>query len=214
MSGNAGDFNNDGHLDLLLGNGSPHMDRTEPAVLLENDGHGKFHNVTFAAGLPFTGKGHGANMADLAGDGRLCLMVASGGFYPGDLLTTSVYRPKRLVGNYLNVRLVGTDSNRDAVGARLILEAGGRSQHRLVSGGSGFGCLPYEQHFALGESRHVDCLQIGWPSGLVQRVGDLPVNRTIRVTEGKEGWEDCYRARGEGSNVGRMPWDEAKVGAV
>ena len=142
MSGNAGDFNNDGHIDFLLGNGGPPMSQTEPAVILEADGKGKFNNVTFSAGLPFTGKGHGANLADLAGDGRLCLIVATGGSYPGDLLTTSVFRPTTLPGNYLNVRLVGAKSNRNAIGARLKLETGGRSQYRLVSGGSGFGCLP------------------------------------------------------------------------
>src|SRR5260370_33129971 len=64
MSGNAGDFNNDGYLDLVLGNGSPRMDRLDPLVLLENDGK-KFHNITFAAGISVTGKGTGANGADL-----------------------------------------------------------------------------------------------------------------------------------------------------
>lgn len=195
MSGNAGDFNNDGYLDLLLGNGSPHMDRNEPPVLLEADAHGTFHNVTFAAGLPFTGKGHGANLADLAGDGRLSLIVASGGAYPGDLLTTSVYRPVRLPGNYLNVRLVGTTSNRDAVGARLVLRAGGRDQHRLVSGGSGFGCLPYEQHFGLGTVSRIDCIEVRWPNGLRQVVANPPVNRTVRLVEGQEGWEAVYMRR-------------------
>src|SRR5258708_6581365 len=66
MSGNAGDFNNDGYLDLVLGNGSPRMDRLEPPILLENDGK-RFHNITFAAGLPCSGKGHGSNTADLFG---------------------------------------------------------------------------------------------------------------------------------------------------
>jgi FG-GAP-like repeat len=127
MSGNAGDFNNDGAMDFLLGNGDPHMNRTEPQILLENDGTGRFRNVTFAAGFPFIGKGHGANMADLAGDGRLCLMMASGGAYPGDLITTSVFRPIKLPGHYLNVRLVGTKSNRNAIGARVRLDAGGKA---------------------------------------------------------------------------------------
>ena len=55
-------------LDLFLGNGDPAMDRTEASVLLRND-RGTFRNVTFSAGLPPTGKGHGVNLADLAGDG-------------------------------------------------------------------------------------------------------------------------------------------------
>jgi hypothetical protein len=193
MSANAGDFDNDGRIDLFLGNGDPAMDRTEASVLLRNDGE-RFRNVSFAAGLPLTGKGHGVNLADLAGDGRLHLIVASGGLYPGDLLTNAVYRPRQLPGNYLNVRLVGTRSNRDAIGARLALAAGGRVQHRVVSGGSFFGCLPFEQHFGLGGLTAVDGLEIRWPSGLVQKVGGLPVNDTVRIVEGEEGWERVHSA--------------------
>jgi hypothetical protein len=192
MSGNAGDFNNDGAIDFLLGNGDPHMNRTEPPIILENDGTGRFRNVTFAAGLPLLGKGHGSNMADLAGDGRLCLMMASGGAYPGDLMTTSVFRPTKLPGNYLNVRLVGTKSNRNAIGARVRLDAGGKNQHKLVGGGSGFGCLPYEQHFGLATLREAEALNIVWPSGLTQRIERPPVNTTIRITEGQAGWEAVY----------------------
>jgi ASPIC and UnbV/FG-GAP-like repeat len=194
MSGTVGDFNNDGRLDLLLGNGDPGIDRTEASILLENDGR-RFHNVTFAAGLPFTGKGHGANMADLAGDGRVHLIVAAGGMYPGDLLTTTVHRPTCLPGNYLNVRLVGTRSNRDAIGARLTLRAGGRAQHRLVSGGSGFGCLPFEQHFGLGELTQIEALEVRWPSGHLQRLEQPPVNQSLRIFEGKAGWEAVYPNR-------------------
>lgn len=193
MSGNAGDFDNDGHVDLVLGNGSPRMDRLEPLVLLENDGAGKYSNITFSAGLPTTGKGHGGNLADLFGDGRLCVLVAAGGAYPGELLTTSCFRPKRLAGNYLNVRLKGTKSNRSAIGARVSIESEGKHQYREVTGGTNFGCLPFEQHFGLAKATSVERLEIRWPSGLVQRFEDLPINDTILITEGEPSWAEVYR---------------------
>jgi hypothetical protein len=194
MSGNFGDFDNDGHVDFLLGNGDPHMNRTEPPIIFEFDEKdGKYKNITFAAGLPYTGKGHGSNLADLAGDGRLNLIMASGGAYPGDLMTMSVFRPKALPGNYLNVRLEGTRSNRNAIGARVRLDAGGLSQHNLVSGGSGFGCLPYEQHFGLGKLDRADAIEISWPSGLKQRIENLPVNTTIKILEGNQQWTEVYK---------------------
>ena len=168
------------------------MDRLEPLVLLENDGK-QFHNITFSAGLPFTGKGHGGNIGDLFGDGRLSVLVAAGGAYPGEMLTTSVFCPKKLPGNYLNVRLKGVKSNRDALGARVSIEAGGRRQYREVSGGSNFGCVSFEQHFGLAGLQSVEWLEIRWPSGLEQRFGPLPINTTIRITEGESHWESVYR---------------------
>lgn len=184
MSGNAGDIDNDGRLDLLLGNGGPQMDRAEPAVLLQRDASGRFRNVTFTAGLPPFGKSHGANMADLFGDGRLSILLASGGFYPGEPMTTEVYRPKERLGNYVSVKLKGTASNRDAIGARLRLYAGGRVQHRLVSGGSGFGSMPFDQHFGVGASTSIEALEIDWPSRRRQRIEAVPVNTAIVITEG------------------------------
>jgi ASPIC and UnbV/FG-GAP-like repeat len=191
MSGNFADYNNDGRLDFMLGNGSPRMDRLEPFVLLENNG-GKYSNVTFSAGLPFAGKSHGTNCADLFGDGRLSIIIAAGGAYPGDLLTTSVYCPQERPGNYLNVRLTGTKSNRDAIGARITLITGNTQQMREVGGGTNFGCLPTEQHFGLADLTQVDALEIRWPSGLRQRVDNPPLNRTIRLTEGQPAWHDVY----------------------
>ena len=196
MSGNAADLSNNGHMDLVLGNGSPRMERVEPLTLMQNDGR-RLHDVTFSAGLPVVGKSHGVNLADLFGDGRMTVLVASGGAYPGDLMTVGAYCPTERTGNYMNVRLEGTKSNRSAIGARLSLTAGGRTQHRLVSGGSQFGCLPFEQHFGLGDLTQVDRIDIWWPSGLRQHVaGPLSANATIRIAEGQPEVIDVYGARG------------------
>ena len=192
MSGNCGDFNNDGNLDVVLGNGSPKMDRMDPMVVMENDGK-NFHNITFSAGFPFLGKSHGVNLADLFGDGRLSVLVAAGGAYPGDLLTTNVFCPTELPGNYLNIRLKGLKSNRSAIGARVILRAGGKLQMRELSGGSNFGCLPLEQHFGLAKIEAVESVEVWWPSGLKQTFTSLPINNTVEFVEGETDWVDVYK---------------------
>jgi tetratricopeptide (TPR) repeat protein len=188
MSGNAADLNNDGRIDIALGNGGPLMDRSEPLVILENDGH-RFRNVTFAAGLPPVGKGHGVNLADLFNDGRLSILVGTGGNYPGDLMTSCVYCPSERPGNYLSVHLTGTSANRDAIGSRLKLLAGGKEQHRVVNGGSNFGCLPPDQHFGLGTLTGAESLEVWWPSGLRQRFESIPANQKIWITEGQSQWQ-------------------------
>jgi hypothetical protein len=191
MSANIADVNNDGHLDVVFGNGSPKMDRLDPMVLMEFDGC-SFRNTTFAAGLAYRGKSHGVNMADLFGDGRMSILAASGGQYPGDLLTTSVYYPKHLAGNYVNIRLVGVMSNRSAIGAKISVQSNGKWQYREVSGGTNFGCLPLEQHFGLAANREIDAIEIRWPSGLNQRFEGLSINDTYEFTEGQKSWREVY----------------------
>jgi hypothetical protein len=191
MSGAVGDVSNNGYLDILLGNGDPQMDRNEPPILLEGSDLG-YRNTTFSAGLPAAGKGHGVNMADLSGDGRMHLIVSSGGLYPGDLMTTEVYRPVKRVGNFINVRLQGVQSNRDAVGARIRLRSEGRDQYRIVSGGSGFGYLPLEQHFGLGNASKAEALEIRWPSGHIQFFDEIPGQQTIRIVEQEADYSKIY----------------------
>ena len=154
MSANVADVNNDGYLDIILGNGSPKMDRMDPMILMEFDGR-KFRNTTFAAGLAYRGKSHGVTAGDLFGDGRVSILVASGGQYPGDLLTMSVYYPNELAGNYVNIRLVGVKSNRSRIGAKVSVQTVSGWQHREVSGGTNFGFLPLEQHFGRSAPEHV-----------------------------------------------------------
>ncbi|MEM6454549.1 MAG: ASPIC/UnbV domain-containing protein, partial [Acidobacteriota bacterium] len=199
MSGNAGDLANSGRLGLLLGNGDPSMDRNEASMLYEHaigPNGPRLRNVTFRAGLPAEGKGHGVNLADLTGDGRLHLIVGAGGLYPGDLLTTGVYRPRTRPGAYLRIHLEGTASNRDGIGARLAIAPGdGRMIHRLVSGGSAFGWLPLAQHVGLGPDDAARDLRpsmtVTWPSGRIDHVVDLPINAAVRVIEGENRWRSA-----------------------
>ena len=106
---------------------------------------------------------------------------------------TAVHCPKTLPGAYLNVRVTGVKSNRDALGARLKVVAGGREQYRVINGGSNFGCLPAEQHFGFGQLQSIDSLEIWWPSGLKQHIENPPLNKSIRVTEGQQHWEEVQK---------------------
>jgi hypothetical protein len=60
------------------------------------------------------------------------------------------------------------------------------TRYRQVSGGSGFGCLPYEQHFGLAGDASVDSLEIRWPAGTIQHFSALPANARITITEGND----------------------------
>jgi hypothetical protein len=103
-------------------------------------------------------------------------------------MTSTVFCPKERTGNYLNVRLRGTTCNRDAIGARLTLWAGGKRQMREVNGGTNFGCLPTEQHFGLGRFTEIDSIEIRWPGGGTQIVDHPPVNATIVIVEAQPGF--------------------------
>ena len=60
---------------------------------------------------------------------------------------------------------------------------------REVSGGANFGCRPTEQHFGLGTGTKISSLEIRWPSGLNQRIENPPVNATVRIVEGQDGFQ-------------------------
>ena len=187
MGGNCGDIDRDGYVDLYLGTGGPAMDRFEPNALYVNSGLLSFVEVGWPVGVGDVGKGHGVTLCDYDHDGDLDLYSPQGGAYHGDLWTNRLYRndsPGN--GRWLNVKLEGTKSNRDAIGARLTVKAGGKSFYREVLGGTGFGstnCL--EAHFGLGVSEQVDQLRIDWPSGDVQEWSDIPVNLFLTIKEGQ-----------------------------
>ena len=181
-----GDVDNNGFPDIYLANGGPEMYRLEPNALFLNQGDGRFVEVTSAAGVGNLGKGHGATFADFDADGDLDLYAGLGGHYDADVWPNSLYRNDGPVGNYLGLQLVGTASNRDAIGARAVAYCGARQVHGQVASGYGFGSSnALALHLGLGQADQVERLEVRWPSGKGQVWEGVPVNRLLRIVEGE-----------------------------
>jgi hypothetical protein len=143
-----------------------------------NQGNGTFRDVSALSLTDDTHCGRGLAVADVDGDGFLDLLVANFD-QPPVLLKNRGNR-----NNWLKVQLVGQRSNRDGIGSRLTLAAGGKRQTREICSGTSFlSQHSLEAHFGLGNQTRVDDLEIRWPSGIVQRISGQAVNRTIRVVE-------------------------------
>ncbi|HTZ47115.1 MAG TPA: CRTAC1 family protein [Verrucomicrobiae bacterium] len=187
------DYDNDGWLDLFIANGHvyPEIEQILPEVhykqinsLFHNDGHGKFIDVTKTAGEGFTVPhiGRGVAFADFDNDGFMDIVVANNND-PPSLLHNSGGN-----GNhFVSFKLIGTKSNRDAIGARLKITAGGMGQIREVeSGGSYMSQHDLRAHFGLGEAAKIDKLEISWPSGAKQTFTDIPADQFYSIEEGKD----------------------------
>ena len=185
MSGVPADIDNDGWVDLYLGNGGPKMQRREPDVFFRNRGDGTFEDATRAAGLGHTGKSHGVSFADYDADGDLDLYVPVGGARPGDQWRNVLYRNEGFGNNGIGFRLRGTESNRDGIGARIKAVAGGRARYAEVASGYSFGnSNSLEAEIGLGRAAQVDELEVRWPSGRVDRWSDIAGGRYWTLTEG------------------------------
>lgn len=170
----------------------------EHNVLLRNEGvdaNGqiRFNDVAMATGADDIKDARGMATADFDNDGDLDIVINNN---PGDSGRTELARAtllKNNVGatrNWLAVELRGSASNRDAVGALVTVEAGGRKHVRLVGAGSGFASQHTQRlYFGLGDDAQVSAITIRWPNGQTQRferIGEKPIEtkRLLRVTEG------------------------------
>ncbi len=181
----------DGALDLAVVNG--HIDDTvrnvrnvgyaQPPQLFLNSGKGTFHDVAAEIGDGFSQPkvGRGLAYGDFDRDGDLDLLMTTN-HGPAHL-----YRNDQLAGNRsIRIRLVGTKSNRDAIGAAVRIFHGGSSQSRPVKGGSSYlsqSELPVT--FGLGKRDRIDRVVIQWPSGRTEEYKDLAAGRAYECVESK-----------------------------
>jgi hypothetical protein len=193
MGSNFGDIDNDGFPDFYLGTGSPPYSYLVPNVLMHNEGGRRFEDVTIATGTGHLQKGHGISFADWDRDGDQDLFLESGGAVPGDKAHNVLFENPGHGRRWLTLRLVGTRSNRAAIGARVRVDVSGpdgrRSVHAVIGGGSSFGNNPLTPTIGLGHAASMDAVEIIWPDGGTrQAVGSLPLDRAVEITEGRGGF--------------------------
>jgi hypothetical protein len=180
-SGNLFDFDHDGYTDLFLTSGHPHRLIGEEALLLRNDQGRRFVDVSDLLGPDFQEDfvGRGSAVGDYDNDGDMDVLVLNLNQRPRLLRNDGGNRK-----NWVMVRLIGTTSNRDAIGSRVRLTAGGRTQTRLRASSSGYLSQSDPRlHFGLGDAARIDRIEIRWPSGKVQMIQNQRPNQVITVTE-------------------------------
>ncbi len=182
------DYDNDGNLDLYVVNGIA-KDATYKTYeggkidrLYKNNGKGSFLEVAGMEGILGNYNKEPVAIADYNEDGFLDIFVVSGRYEENHHY--SLYTNQGNSNSWLTIKLIGTKSNRDAIGARIILKANGKTQTREIINGSSFLSQnsPW-QTFGLGKSKKIDSIEVRWPSGKKQVLENINVKQTLTITE-------------------------------
>ncbi|RUL89112.1 FG-GAP-like repeat-containing protein [Tautonia sociabilis] len=181
------DANLDGRLDVLTANGHVHDGRPRypyrmPAQLLLGGPGGRLVDPGSEAGSPFETRhlGRGLASGDLDNDGRPDAVLQA-----QDEPLVFLHNRTEGAGRFLMLRLEGTESNRDGVGAVVTVRAGGRAWVAArVGGGSFQSASDPRLHFGLGAVERVDAIEVRWPSGRVDRFGPEPADAALLIREG------------------------------
>ena len=176
-------FAANGHIDEEIGRVQPRVQYRQAPLLFHNLGQGRFENVSSGVGSDFARPvvARGAAYADFDRDGDL------------DILMTTNHGPACLLRNdggsrnrWLSLRLVGTRSNRDAIGAVVRLTSASGRQTQMVHSGSSY-CSQSDLAltFGLGQDANASAIEIQWPSGGAERLTGLAANQFLTVEEGR-----------------------------
>jgi hypothetical protein len=176
------DFNNDGWKDLFTADShvNDRVEQFEPAVYREPDGlfanaGGTFQEVSAEAGLTLVKAHRGAAFADFNGDGRIDAVVSSLG-EPAELWENISPEPR----HWLIVKLRGTRSNRDGIGARIRI---GQQYAEMTTTVGYASSADWGVHFGLGDAASVRKIEIRWPSGIAQTLENVKADQVLLVTE-------------------------------
>jgi hypothetical protein len=172
----------DGHIDESIQRVQATVRYAEPPHLFRNLGQGRFTEVTDAMGRAFATPrvARGAAYADIDNDGRLDLLISTNG---GPAV---LFHNEGGSNSSLRIKLVGTKSNRDGIGALVrLITADGPQSRVLCSGSSYLSSSELVLTFGLGKQTKADSLEIHWPSGQVDRLSGIAAGQTITVTEGR-----------------------------
>jgi len=183
------DFDNDGHLDLFVAQGHvmDNIEITEPTLryresplLLKNEHH-RFRDVSARYGPAFRNpiSARGAAFGDLNNDGLVDIAVNCNNGPPLILRNRANHD-----NHWLSLNLIGSVSNRDAIGTKVRLVCDGIQQTRFVStAGSYISASDKRVHFGLGTAKMAESVELTWPSGTVQRLESVPVDQILTVRE-------------------------------
>ena len=187
------DYDLDGWQDILVVNGhiDPDIQKVqanvkyaEPPHLFRNLGKGKFAEVTKTAGAAFATPrvGRSVAYADVYNNGRLDILMSTNGG-PVSLFKNE---PVGTANHSLRIKLVGTKSNRDGIGAVVrVTTAEGTETQMLRSGSSYLSASELVLTFGFGQQTKADSVEIRWPGGQVDKLGATIAGQTVTVTEGK-----------------------------
>ncbi len=189
MGGNYGDLDNDGWLDFYLGTGTPSYESIAPNLMYRNQEGKRFADVTYSGGFGNQQKGHGIAFGDLDNDGDQDIFEQMGGAYPGDAFPSSLFENPGHGNAWITLKLVGLESNRFGVGARIRVvaetPAGERTVHVLVGSGGSFGGSSLIQEIGLGDAFVVRRIEIDWPGGSTQILKSPPIKEFLEIEEGR-----------------------------